>query len=57
MCGRVSAGGDQAEMFVKRDGDLTSGVGGKNAGRGRVLLEVRKVDVAGVEKWCFSLLV
>ena len=54
---RVSAGGDQAEMFVKRDGDLTSGVGGKNAGRGRVLLEVRKVDVAEVEKWCFSLLV
>ena len=51
MCGRVSAGGDQAEMFVKRDGDLTSGVGGKNAGRGRVLLEVRKVDVAEVEKW------
>ena len=54
---RVSAGDDQAEMFVKRNGDLTSGVGGKNAGRGRVLLEVRKVDVAEVEKWCFSLLV
>ena len=57
MCGRVSAGGDQAEMFVKRDGDLTTGAGGKNAGRGRVLLDVRKVDVAEVEKWCFSLLV
>jgi hypothetical protein len=57
MCGRVSAGGDQAEMSVKRDGDLSPGVGGKNAGRGRVLLGVRRVDVAEVEKWCFSLLV
>ena len=51
MRGRVSAGGDQAEMSVKRDSDLSPGVGGKNAGRGRVLLGVRKVDVAEVEKW------
>ena len=29
MRGRVSAGGDQAAMSVKRDGDLSPGVEGK----------------------------
>jgi hypothetical protein len=50
MRGRVSAGGDRTEMSVKRDGDLSPGVGGKNAGRGRFLLGVRRVDVAEAKK-------